>query len=60
MTKSQIKAELRRSAVDARPSFALSQDVWAWTCQQLPPGASLAYLLRDDQRTYFLLLAEAL
>jgi len=61
MTKSQIKAELRRSACE---------DEFPWDGIAVPPfHESKLYcrkqeyiwdLLEDDQRTFFLLVAEAL
>lgn len=61
MTKSQIKAELRRSACEDDYPYG-SVDILAWVkavsfCDETP---SLYDLKRDDCRTFFLLVAEAL
>ena len=60
MTKSQIKAELRRSACeDDMPWREVDEDVWGVVCDW-HHGMYVLFSKPDDQRMFFLFLAEAL
>lgn len=59
MNKAQIKAELRRSAVeDENPFFDLEDEAWEYlffNCDAVINSAAI-----DELRTFYLLMAEAL
>jgi hypothetical protein len=63
MTKSQIRAELRRSACEDRfPMFDVMDVAFNHACQQKTVGKNefIGGLTPDDCRTFFLLVAEAM
>lgn len=62
MTKSQIKAELRRSAMeDADPAYNCDEDAFdAALVFKESPMQRICNMKRDDCRMFFLLIAEAL
>lgn len=61
MTKDQIIAELRRSAVeDVDPWHGVKFDAFDAACNFKEVYKLMERLSRDDLRTFFLLVAEAL
>ena len=63
MNKAQIKAEIRRSACyDEKPWELDGLAVWAenYVWSFVDKGKFISHLSTDDQRTFFLLVAEAL
>jgi hypothetical protein len=61
MTKSQIKAELRREAMQPYPMFvALNGKAWDEALSYTSNRRIANFKSIDDKRTFFLLVAEAL
>lgn len=61
MTKSQIKAELRRSALeDADPFWGLGEPAYSEVFEFKQTDDALWVADFDDLRTFYLLVAEAL
>lgn len=63
MNKQQIKAELRRSACEDRfPLWLIKDDAFIEASYfiRLDRAEFVSFLCEDDQRTFFLLVAEAL
>lgn len=61
MTKSQIKAELRRSALeDSDPFWGLAEPAFSEACEFKRPSESLFGPGIDGLRTFYLLVAEAI
>jgi hypothetical protein len=63
MNKEEIKAELRRSACyDEEPWQLGGLACWAenYVWSSVDKGKYISHLSTDDQRTFFLLVAEAL